>query len=414
MKLHEKILVVDDENSFLTFTSRILQQQGYECFKAIDSSEALEQLKSNTIDLCLLDVKMPGKTGDVLLKEIKRIYPEVAVIMATGVSTLEMAHKCSALGADEYLVKPFEPERLLISVQNVLDRRRLLQENIFYRTKLENKLSEQAEKLRASQSLLVQQEKLAAIGQLAAGIAHEINNPLGFVSSNLNTLQKYIGKIADYKNAIDELSSNPLTELHQELLDLKRKNKLDSLLEDLPDLITESIEGTEKIKIIVQSLKTFSRTDNDKKVVLDVNECLESAITVVWNEIKYNSKLERNFSELPPIMGYPQQLAQVFMNLLVNASHAIESKGMIKAKTWAEDDQLIVTISDNGCGIADKDLCKIFDPFFTTKPPGKGTGLGMSIASDIVRKHDGRIEVESVVGKGTTFTVKLSRTTDSA
>lgn len=404
---HEKILIIDDETSFRQFIVRVLEDFGYTCFQAGNIDEARETLKKNDIDLCLLDILMPGKSGDKYLKELKRTYPEIAVIMSTGISTFEMAETCIYLGVDDYLVKPFEPERLLISLRNVFERRRLLQENKFHLQHLEHQLQEQAEILRKSQSLLIQQEKLASIGQLAAGVAHEINNPLGFVSGNLRALKKYSARIAEFKEIFDEVVATLNSENQQELLSRQRKIKLNTILADMPDLIDDSLEGMKQIDDIVNSLKTFSRTESDEAVCLDVNECLESAIKIVWNEIKYNSKLEKDLSDLPDIKGYPQQLAQVFMNLLVNASHAIVSDGLISVKTSATENAISITITDNGCGIAKENLKKIFDPFFTTKPSGKGTGLGMSIASDIVMKHGGKIGVVSEVGKGSAFTIIL-------
>ncbi len=403
----EKILLIDDEANLRGFVARVLEDHGYECFQAGSADEAEDVLQAGDIDLCFLDISMPDKPGDVFLKKLKRIYPEVAVIMLTGISTPEMANKCRDLGADDYLVKPIEAESLLITLNNVQDRRRLLQENMIYHTQMEKKLVEQAEKLQASQSMLIQQEKLAAIGQLAAGVAHEINNPLGFITSNLNTLMKYAAKFKDYRESVNDLCKTLQPESQQQFNDLNNKLKFDALLEDLPELIDESIDGAKRIKTIVQSLKSFSRPDADEAVPVNVNECLENAITVVWNEIKYNSKLERDFAELQPVRGYPQQLAQVFMNLLVNASHAITAEGLITIRTSASNGMVTVTISDNGCGIAPENLNKIFDPFFSTKPPGKGTGLGMSIVSNIVQKHGGRIYVASEVGQGTTFTTQL-------
>ena len=154
-------------------------------------------------------------------------------------------------------------------------------------------------------------------------------------------------------------------------------------------------------------MKSFSRADSDVPSPVDINECLESAITIVWNEIKYNCELIRDFGEIPNIAGFPQQLAQVFMNLLVNASHAIDEKGLIQLKSRFVDNQVIVTVTDNGSGISDMTMSKIFDPFFTTKDPGKGTGLGMSIAREIIQKHGGTIEVQSEVGKGSEFTIVI-------
>jgi two-component system NtrC family sensor kinase len=177
--------------------------------------------------------------------------------------------------------------------------------------------------------------------------------------------------------------------------------------EDIKGLITESLDGSERVRKIVQGLKSFARVDEAEYKYADINECIESTINIVWNELKYKATLKKDYGNLPLTKCYPQQINQVFMNLLINAGHAIESQGEITIKTWAEDGSIWVAISDTGHGIPKEDLNKIFEPFFTTKEVGKGTGLGLSITYEIVQKHDGEITVESEVGKGTTFTVRL-------
>lgn len=291
--------------------------------------------------------------------------------------------------------------------KQVSSRTNELVKQIYERKRVEEQLSEQAEKLKASQSMLIQQEKLAAIGQLAAGVAHEINNPLGYISSNLNSLQKYSEKIKGYFTSQDQLGKTLPPDYQQQLKASRKVFKIDLLLDDLPDLISDAFEGTERIKKIVLGMKTFSRADGEEASPVDINESLESAITIVWNEIKYNSELERDFGDVPHVNGFPQQLAQVFMNLMVNASHAIQEKGLIQLKSWHDGDKVFVSVKDNGCGISEANLAKIFDPFFTTKAPGKGTGLGMSIAREIIEKHGGKISVQSEMGKGTEFTIFL-------
>ena len=268
-------------------------------------------------------------------------------------------------------------------------------------------LAEQKETIRAAQTMLIQQEKLAAIGQLAAGAAHEINNPLGYIASNLSSLQNYGLKFNDYLNSLDTILDTLPLEQQQQIKNYKKQYKVDFILEDLPNLISEANEGTARIATIIQGLKLFSRADDEAPSQVDINECLGSAIKIAWNNIKYNSKLEQDFGDLPLIDGFPQQLSQVFMNLMINASHAIETDGLIQIKSCLKGSNVVVTVTDNGSGIPEANLGKIFDPFFTTKDVGEGTGLGMSIASEIIQKHGGSIAVQSVVGKGTKFTVSL-------
>ncbi|MEW6601831.1 MAG: PAS domain S-box protein [Nitrospirota bacterium] len=269
---------------------------------------------------------------------------------------------------------------------------------------LENAYSE----LKETQAQILQREKMASIGQLAAGVAHEINNPMGFITSNLGTLDKYVGKFTDYINAQAEaLASFESEEVTAGLNDIRKKLKLDYVVEDVGKLIEESQEGAERVKKIVQNLKTFSRVDQAEYKPADINECIESTLNIVWNELKYKTTVEKEYGELPPVKCYPQQLNQVFMNLLVNAAQAIEKQGIIRIKTRDENGTIHVSISDTGSGIPEEKLNRIFDPFFTTKPVGQGTGLGLSIAYDIVKKHRGEINVESEVGKGTVFNIKI-------
>ncbi|MEW6601830.1 MAG: ATP-binding protein, partial [Nitrospirota bacterium] len=269
---------------------------------------------------------------------------------------------------------------------------------------LENAYSE----LKNTQAQILQREKMASIGQLAAGVAHEINNPTGFILSNLGTLGKYVDKLTEYIDAqslaLESLKADEVTAV---LNDTRKKLKLDYVIEDVGQLINESIEGAERIKKIVQNLKTFSRVDQAEHKMADINECIESTLNIVWNELKYKTTVEKEYGPLPMTKCYPQQLNQIFMNLLVNAAQAIEKQGTIRIRTWNGDGSINVSISDTGSGIPEDKLGRIFDPFYTTKPVGQGTGLGLSIVYDIVKKHKGDIRVESKVGNGTVFTLKI-------
>lgn len=262
--------------------------------------------------------------------------------------------------------------------------------------------------LKNTQAQILQREKMASIGQVAAGVAHEINNPTGFIMSNLGTLRKY----AERLSAFIEVQTRTIESLNagdcpDELKETKKKLKLDYILADLEMLIKESLDGAERIKQIVQNLKSFSRVDEAEFKYSDINECIESTLNIVWNELKYKATIKKDYGDLPKIKCYPQQLNQVFMNLLVNSAHAIEKQGEIVIKTWNGDGALHISISDTGSGIPEDKIKKIFEPFFTTKPVGKGTGLGLSITYDIIKKHNGEITVSSEEGKGTEFTIKL-------
>ncbi len=262
--------------------------------------------------------------------------------------------------------------------------------------------------LKLVQMQAVQQEKMASVGQLAAGVAHEINNPMGFISSNLTSLAKYINKVKAFEAALLDLAQGTGNEdLLVEIGKVKKSMKIDFILEDMGSLLEESLEGAERVRRIVQDLKSFSHVDEAQWKPINLNENLDSTLNMVRNEIKYVADVVREYGEIPPVTCRPQQLNQVFMNILVNAAHAIEGHGTITVCTRQEQEQVWVLISDTGKGIAPEHLNRIFEPFFTTKDVGKGTGLGLSICYDIIHKHAGEISVTSTVGVGTTFTIKL-------
>jgi two-component system, NtrC family, sensor kinase len=290
-------------------------------------------------------------------------------------------------------------------------------ENLLRTSKKE--LESTVRQLRATQSQIIQTEKMASIGQLAAGVAHEINNPTAFVNSNLGTLSEYqkdlIRLLQSYEHAFSQvdalrgsidLPESAMAAIGQSQK-LAQEIDLEFIREDFPDLIEESLEGTERIKKIVADLKDFAHPGKKGCVETDINQGLDSTINIVWNEIKYKSKLEKDFGLLPPVWCHSQHVNQVFMNMLLNAAQAIEKDGLIAIRTRHVDEEVVVQISDNGCGIPKEIQSQIFDPFFTTKDIGKGTGLGLSMSYSIIEKHDGRIEVDSEVGKGTTFKVYL-------
>ncbi len=274
--------------------------------------------------------------------------------------------------------------------------------------RVSDKLEKAYQELKATQATIVHQEKMASIGQLAAGVAHEINNPMGFISSNLGTLGKYHAKLGEYIRILSELVEAGNDEGARQIMEHNRKSlKIPFVLEDSVDLVKESLEGADRVRTIVQDLKSFSRVDELNCKAADINECLESTIKIVWNELKYKADLVRNLGDIPLIRCFPQQINQVFMNLLVNASQAIETHGEIRIKTWHDDEWVYASVADSGCGIPETIRNRIFEPFFTTKGVGKGTGLGLSITYDVIKKHKGNIWVESEPGKGTTFTFKL-------
>ncbi|MEO6281569.1 ATP-binding protein [Roseateles sp.] len=261
-------------------------------------------------------------------------------------------------------------------------------------------------RLEEAQNQLLQSEKMASIGQLAAGVAHEINNPIGFVSSNLSSLRGYVEPVFSLLAMLKRQPADALpAEVQGELARLNKTIDLDFVQEDLPQLLSESEDGLSRVKKIVQDLKDFSRVDHADWQDADLNAGLDSTLNVVMNEVKYKAEVRKDYAVLPPVRCIAAQLNQVFMNLIVNAAHAIPERGTITLATRVEGDWVCVEVGDTGCGMSEEVKRRIFEPFYTTKPVGQGTGLGLSLSFSIVQKHGGRIEVESEIGVGTRFKV---------
>ncbi len=272
------------------------------------------------------------------------------------------------------------------------------------------RLLEANKTLEQTQKQLLQSEKMASIGQLAAGVAHEINNPVGYVYSNLGTLEKYLADIFAMLEKYEEAEA--LMDCHdlavEEIARFRKQIDLVYLKDDIKLLLDESREGLTRVKKIILDLKDFSHSGADEEWRwADLQQGLESTLNIVWNELKYKCEIVREFGELPPVYCLPSQLNQVFMNLLVNAAQAIEEHGTVTLRSGLEGQDVWVEIADTGKGIPPENLKRIFDPFFTTKPVGKGTGLGLSLSYNIVAKHHGSIEVQSESGKGTAFRIRL-------
>jgi len=276
------------------------------------------------------------------------------------------------------------------------------------------RLAQLVKELEATQAQLMQSERMASIGQLAAGVAHEINNPVGFVNSNLGSLQSYVMNLLKLLAAYEATEGSLPEAAARQIAQVKKDIDFAFMCDDITELLSESLDGLKRVTRIVQDLKNFSHVDESARQMADLEAGLESTLRVVWNELKYKAEVVKEFAGLPQIMCYPFQLNQVFMNLLVNASHAIADKGRITIRTGFDEAQVWISVQDTGKGIAPEHLPRIFDPFFTTKPVGKGTGLGLSLSYDIVKKHGGHIDVTSAMGQGTTMTVFLPRSDGAA
>lgn len=306
-----------------------------------------------------------------------------------------------------------ESKLIRINVLDISWRKRVeteARQHMLELTKANADLRELNSRFMQAQSQLMQSEKMASIGMLAAGVAHEINNPIGYVQSNLNTLETYIKKFLAVLEAYErvELSMPDRSELFAGVAELKEGGDITYLKPDVLALLAESHEGIDRVKNIVLNLKDFSRIDPEEKwVEEDIHRGLDSTLNMIWNELKYKCEVKKEYAILPLVECLLPELNQVFMNLLVNAAQSIETRGTITIRTGCRDGQVWIEIADTGKGILPEDLNRIFEPFFTTKPVGKGTGLGLSVSFGIVQKHHGKIEVESTPGKGTVFRVIL-------
>ncbi len=268
--------------------------------------------------------------------------------------------------------------------------------------------------LSEAQRQLQQSEKLATVGQLAAGIAHEINNPIGYVGSNINTLKSYIAKvvplISTSKVLIEEEIPVENSEIASKLKDLREQlgdDSLEYLLTDLADIVDECAVGISRVKSIVGDMKAVAHSGDDERDWIDIHGAIDVALNIANNEIKYKASVKKEFAELPKLYCSSSQMNQIFLNLFVNAAQAIEARGVITVRTRENSGNVEIDIEDNGSGIEANKLSKIFETFYTSKPAGKGTGLGLPIVKDIITRHGGEINVHSHLGEGTCFTVRL-------
>ncbi len=289
--------------------------------------------------------------------------------------------------------------------------RELQHQLLLLNSQLEERVAFEVRKNQEKQQALMQREKMASLGQLAAGVAHEINNPMGFITSNLGVLADYFDKIVRLDQFQRERCGAELSPQTRELVSTRRRSlAIENILADGVDLINESLEGAERVTRIVKDLKSFSRVDELEYDRAALQECLESALNLCNNELHRVATIRKEYQPLPMILCHPAQLNQVFLNLLVNAGEAINPPGEIVLRSWCDGGSVYASVRDTGRGIPPEVVPRIFEPFFTTKEVGQGTGLGLSIAYEIIATHKGELTVESVVGVGTTFTVKLPRT----
>ena len=414
------ILIVEDSLTNLSILSKTLKSANYKVRTAMDGEEALTQIKHCQPALILLDVQMPKMDGFETCRHLQTNLDtqSIPIIFMTAMTDIGDKVKGLSLGAVDYITKPFEPEEVLARV------------SVHWRLKqltdtLEQLVAERTSALEKAHVQLVQQEKLSALGQLVAGVAHEINNPIGCVVGNVNAVQDNIKDLFSVIDVYQQQFPQPGA-IVEELLEAI---DLDYLRQDLPKLVKSMKEGGDRIVSISKSLRTFSRADSDQKQNFNLHEGIDSTLLILRHRLKANNQYPEievvlNYGDIPEINCFPGQINQVFMNILANAIDALDESNngksyaeieqepnCITITTSLEDQHVKIAIADNGKGMSESVKMKIFDHLFTTKDVGKGTGLGLAIARQIVvEKHGGKLAVSSTLGQGTEFTIQIPLT----
>ncbi len=388
-------------------------------FVAVSEAPLVKKRRDLIVHLVLLCLPLFGLTLTVSFLILKKVTSSINALVGNAMA---IADACDTQELDEERVQHVEFLNLAQAFNKVLSQvrcktRELKQHQCHLDQLVEERTAElyaSNQKLKQTQAQMIQSEKMASIGQLAAGVAHEINNPIGFVNSNLNTLKEYCQEIKSLLARYEELESAvgagtdlPVHGLLENIRHCKETIEYDYVKEEMDCVLNESKEGVERVARIVKDLRDFAHPDGGNEQYADLNHGIESTLNIVWNQLKHNVTVNKDFGELPLVKCDINKMNQVFMNLLINAGQAIDCDGVIDIRTRCFDRLVEIVIQDNGCGIAPDVEPKIFDPFFTTKDVGCGTGLGLNLVYNIVKGHNGSIAVESELGNGTTFIVRL-------
>ena len=443
------ILIVDDNPTNLAVLAATLKGGGHQVRVAISGENALKQIAQAKPVLILMDVMMPGIDGFETCRRLKA-DPDTAnipVIFMTALMDTKQKVTGLKLGAVDYVTKPFQEEEILARVsvhqqnsellRSLQARNHDLEQEINKREqseilnrKLENcievstaVLSEASDYFQQAQEKVEKHEKLSALGELIAGVAHEINNPIGCITNNVEFVAEHTQQLIEHIECYQTLLEANRESIYPSDLDKVKRHAqsidLDYIVEDFPTLIESMATSGDRIQAISQSLRTFARSDTTNKQPYNLNEGIDGTLLILRHRLKGEGDREdiiihKNYAELPEISCYPGQINQVFMNILANAIDAMESGAppsgpeKISISTAADETQVIITITDNAGGMPKAILERIFESQFTTKTAGKGTGLGLSIAHQIVTEvHQGGIECTSVLGEGTIFTITL-------
>ena len=398
-----KVLIADDDPVSRHLLQRHVQTWGHEVTAAEDGARAWQLFTAGEFPIVITDWLMPELDGLELLRRIRALDRPgyVYVILLTALSQKEAVVQGMEAGADDFVSKPFDREELRVRVR--------AGERII---RLEQHLEEQNRTLRRTQAALYQSEKLASLGQLAAGVAHEINNPLAYVLNNLSVLRRDVlaalGVLDGYRGGRAHLAA-AAPDLAADLARREEECDLGYLLENLAPLFDKTLAGLHRVRGIVGNMRDFARLDEAEFKEADLNDAVNSTLEILGHEIKKKGvAVETRFQDIPPVLGHPGKINQVLLNLLVNAVQACSAGGHVVVRTRPEPDGAVaVEVEDDGCGIAPEHMPHLFEPFFTTKPVGQGTGLGLSVSYAIVRDHGGTIAVDSTPGRGSTFRVRL-------
>jgi two-component system NtrC family sensor kinase len=390
LKENPKILIIDDEEPARYSISRALTNQGYDLEEAENGVAALAKLEEFQPDVIVSDINMPGMDGLALLRHLNQMPHPPLVVLITAYGTEAVAIEALRSGAHNYISKPYEVEELRIVVARTVEKQRLLREIRHYYRELELTLAE----LKESQTALVQAEKIASLGRLVAGVAHEINTPLGVLRSSANTIERAAAKISECCREHPGEASD----------------RVKPMVESLAGMAEQAQAACDRINTIVTNLRQFAQLDRADFQRANIHTGLESTLRLLRHEFEGRIEVSTEFGEVPEIDCAPRELNQLFMNLLLNARESIQVKGnrgQIRIRTWQDGDRVKIEIADNGCGIPAENIDKIFDPGFTTKGVRVGTGLGLPICYQIARAHQGWIDVSSQLGEGSIFTVSL-------
>lgn len=420
------VLVVDDERVNLMVMMKLLAKLGdeYRVISAPNGLVACRLAEKKLPDIIIMDWEMPEMNGIEAAKALKKnpVTQDIPIILATAVRTsAENLSEALQAGAIDYLRKPIEEAELLARVKSALslanslkkvrDQHQQITEQSEELRLKNHKLTQALEELNSSHLQLAQSEKLATVGMLTAGIAHEINNPVNFIRngmSSLSILVEDIFTLLDKYHSIDLTHVEEQVEGLDELENLKQHIEYTLIREDLPKIIESIQDGAHRTFEIARVLKSFSRKDGDAKEFMNIHDGIDGTLILLNHHLKGRIKVTKDYTmSLPALYCFPNQLNQVFMNLIHNAIQAIDDKGEIKISTSFDQTSIYIKVKDNGKGISPENQEKIFEPFFTTKDRNQGTGLGMSISHNIITKHQGNIQLESEEGVGTTFTLTL-------